>query len=161
MVERTEIETNVRNMVALDILGKPFKSLSGKAERREWKAAKEITSLLKKDYEIGERIFARVEEREEEEKARTLKEGINAFKKEYPKYGSILEVLIEEKRVNKNKYLIYGLNSGYCLGSEDYLRVMKDLGFVREEACAVYPHIKDISERLGKAKEGSERTILL
>jgi len=160
MVERTEVEIYVRNMVALDVLSKPLSSLGGKAERRRDKAAEEIADLLKDESEVGERIFAKIEKRDEE-KARTLREGIEAFKREHPNYGDILENKIAEKRTKSNKYLIFGLNKGYYLASEDYVRVMKDLGFTREEACSMYPHLKEISTRLGKANEQEERTILL
>lgn len=159
MVERTEIEKYVRNMVALDILSKPLSSLGGKAERRRDKSAKEISDLIK-DGESGERIFARIEKKDEE-KARTLREGIDAFKKEYPKYGELLEKTIAEKRKKSNKYLIYGINGGYSLGSEDYMRVMMDLGFNREAACAMYPHLKEIATGMEKANEQEERLILL
>ncbi len=159
MVERTEIEKYIRNMVALDILSKPLSSLGGKAERRRDKNAKEISDLIK-EKEYGERIFARIEKRDEE-KARTLREGIDVFNKEYSKYGIILEGMIKETRIQSNKYLIYGVQKGYSLGSEDYIRVMKDLGFERETACAMYPHLKEVSAKMGKANELEERLILL
>jgi len=160
MVERTEIENYVRNMVALDSMFKPLKSLSCKAERREDKIAGEIFSLYKSKEDLGERVFVLVEECQEE-KARTLRQGIDAFKKEYPSHGDVLEGMIKQKRIKKNKSLVYGLNEGYSLGSEDYIRVMMDLGFDREEACAVYPHIKDASERIGKSSPQEKRKILL
>lgn len=160
MVERTEIEKYVRHMVALDVLGKPFKTLGDRAWRRENKLAKMIADCLIEKYDVGERVFVEVE-KIDEEKARTLREGVEAFKKEFPRYGKILEEMIKGRRIRKNKYLRYGLNEDFVLGSEDYISVMKDLGFEREEACAVYPHIKVISERLGKSKEQSKRLILL
>lgn len=160
MVERTTIETYVRHLVATDIMCKPLSSLSGKVDRRKEKTAREISSLLKNDYEIGERVFARIETRDEE-KARTLREGIDAFNKEYPTYGKILEGKIAEKRTKNNKYLVFGIAEGYQLGREDYIRVMKDLGLNEDAACAMYPHLKEVSDQLGKAKEQAERSILL
>lgn len=160
MVERTTIETYVRHLVATDIIYRPLSSLGGKADRRKEKMAKEISDLLKGDCETGERIFARIEKRDEE-KARTLREGIDAFKKEYPKYGEILEGKITSKRTKNNKYLVFGISEGYQLGREDYIRVMKDLGLSEDASCAMYPHLKELSDTLGKAKEQSERTILL
>ncbi|MBI2124870.1 hypothetical protein HYT92_03705, partial [Candidatus Pacearchaeota archaeon] len=44
---------------------------------------------------------------------------------------------------------------------EDYLGVMMDLGFNRREASSVYPHILAISERMGKASEQAERSIIV
>ena len=160
MVERTTIETCVRHLVATDILYRPISSLSGKADRRKDKITKEIADLLKNDYEVGERIFARIEKKDEE-KARTLREGIDAFKKEYPTQGDVLEGIIAKKRLKNNEYLVFGISEGYQLGREDYIRVMKDLGLNDEAACAMYPHLKEVSDQLGKAKEQAERSILL
>lgn len=160
MAERTEIEKEVRSLTALDILYKPFSSLGDKGKRRAEKHEKNIVSLLKDGEEKGERIFARIEKKDEE-KARTLREGIDAFKKEYSKYGKLLEECIAKKRLSQNRYLIYGLAGGFKLGEEDYARVMMDLGFTRREANSVYPHILAISERLGKAVEQAERSMLI
>ncbi|MEW6063209.1 MAG: hypothetical protein AB1571_02470 [Nanoarchaeota archaeon] len=158
MVQRTEIERYVRNMVAFDIMEKPLSSLGDRVKRRKEKAAKEIADLLKEGEEKEERIFVRIEKLDEE-KARTLKEGIDEFSNKYPKYGKILNDLIEEKRTRKNKYLIFGLNEGYRLGVEDYIRVMIDIGFTREEAGAVYPHIKEAYIRLKLAKSKDKKPI--
>lgn len=160
MPERTEVEKETRYLIAMDILYKPFSSLGDKGKRRAEKHAKGIVGLLREGEEKGERIFAKVEKKDEE-KARTLREGINAFKKEYPKYGELLEKCIKQKRMSSNKYLIYGLARDFKLGEEDYVRVMIDLGFTRREANSVYPHILAISERLGKAVEQAERSMLI
>ena len=161
MPERTEIEKFVRWLIASDILYRPLKSLGEKGLRRLDKTAKEISDLLKEEEEVGERVFAKIEKKDEEEKARTMRQGINAFKKTYPEHGEILEKMIEEKRMKSNKYLVYGLQEGFKLGEEDYVRVMMDLGFDRREASSVYPHIIAISERLKKARVEAERRILL
>ncbi|MFH0831292.1 MAG: hypothetical protein V1886_00275 [archaeon] len=160
MPERTEIEKETRTLIALDILYKPFSSLGDKGKRRAEKHVKNIANLLKDREEKGERIFARIEKKAEE-KSRTLREGIDTFKKEYPKYGELLEKCIEKKRTDNNKYLVYGLASGFKLGEEDYTQVMMDMDFTRREANSVYPHILAISERLGKAKEQAERKMLI
>ena len=160
MPERTEIERFVRWLIASDILYRPLKSLGEKGLRRLDKTAGEISDLLKDEEEIGERVFAKVEKKDEE-KARTLREGINAFKKRYPQYGEILENMIAEKRTKSNRYLTFGLREGFKLGEEDYVRVMMDLGFDRREASSVYPHVIAISERLKKAKVQAQRRILL
>jgi CRISPR/Cas system-associated protein endoribonuclease Cas2 len=161
MTERTEVEKNVRLLIASDILYRPLKSLGEKGVRRIEKTAKNISALLKDGSETGERIFAKIEVKSEEEKARTLNKGIEEFCKKYPKEGKILTGLIDEKRSQRNKYLTYGLMPDFKLGEEDYLSVMRDIGFERREASSIYPHVIAYSERLGKAYEQSERTILL
>ncbi|MBI2046707.1 hypothetical protein HYT26_00890, partial [Candidatus Pacearchaeota archaeon] len=101
------------------------------------------------------------EEKPEEMKARTQNEGIDEFCKKYPQYGKILNGLIEEKRMGRCNYLVYRLKEGYKLSEEDYVKVIRDLGFDEREAAAIYSHILSYSERVGKAGESNERTILL
>lgn len=159
--ERTEIEKESRYLIAGDISYRVLESLGKRGARKLIKGADNIASLLKDGEEAGNSICARIEKRDEDEKARTLNEGINEFYKQCPEYGSILKGLIEEKRDKKNKYLVYRLNEGYKLGEEDYVKVIMDIGFDRREACSIYPHILAISERMKKADEKKERTILL
>ncbi len=159
MVNRSEIEVSVRSMVAYDILSKPLSNLGNKADRRRDKTANSIADLLREGDEF-ERVFAYVE-RKDEDKARTLREAINEFSSEHPRYGKILDEKIAEKRRKSNKYLVYGVSDGFKLGAEDYRRVMKDLGMTTIQADAMYPHLLDISDSLGKARENSRRNILL
>lgn len=159
MVSRNDLEITVRDMVAFDILSKPFSSLGSKAYRRRDALAEDV-ALLVATGERAERIVAYVEIREEE-RARTLREGINTFKDEHPRYGAILEGLIEEKRKRSNQYLVFGIAPDFRLGAEDYRRVMKDLGMTTVQADSIYPHLLEISARLGKAGENATRDILL
>ncbi len=159
MAERNDLEVTIRNMVAYDILSKPFNSLGQKSDRRKDKLSGEAAGLLR-DEQASERIIARIETRDEE-KARTMREGIDAFKKSHPKYGSVLEGMIQEKRMQKNKYLVFGIAEGFKLGDQDYRRVMVELGMTSREADAMYLHLLEISDRLGKARENSLRSILL
>jgi len=159
MANRSELEIAVRSMVAYDVLSKPLTSLGQKSDRRKDKLGKEISTLLREGDRF-DRVVAYVERRDEE-KARTLREGIEAFKEEFPKYGKILEGVIEKRRSLSNRYLVFGLEDGFKLSPDDYRRVMKDLGMTTVEADAMYPHLLQISDRLGKAGENSLRDILL
>ena len=159
MAERTELEKRVRRIIAADITYRVLKSLGEKGVRRLDKRATEIVGLLDKE-EQGDRFYARIE-KTEEEKARTLRQGIDAFKKKHPRYGNVLEGLIAEKRLERNENLIYGLTKGSKLSEEDYVQIIMDLGFEKREASAMYPHILAISERLGRADEHKERLILI
>jgi hypothetical protein len=159
MVQRTELESTIRRMVALDILSKPLSSLGKKAERRRDKLASTAIGLLSEQEEL-ERVFARTETIEQE-KARTLREGIAMFKKKHPRYGSVLEGMIQEKRIKKDEHLVYGITEGFTLGVAEYRSVMQDLGLSPIEADGMYSHLLEISDRLGKANQYSERTILL
>lgn len=159
MVNRNNLEVAIRDMVAYDILSKPLSNLGDKAYRRRDKLAAEAAEFVRVGYD-SERIVAYTEFKDEE-KARTLREGITAFKEAYPKYGKVLEGMIEEKRANNNEYLVFGIKTGFKLGAEDYRRVMKNLGMTSREADAMYPHLLDISDRLGKSRENAVRNILL
>lgn len=159
MTERSELETTVRSMVAYDILSKPLQSLGHKADRRRDKLAGAAAEILTPKY-APERVVAYTEVREEE-RARTLREGIQAFKEAHPRYGQVLEELIAQKRSESNKYLVYGIAEGFHLGAEDYRRVMRDLGMTTIEADSMYPHLLEYSVRLGKAGENEKRSILL
>ena len=159
MVERKNLEITIRDLVAHDILYRPLKSLGEKAYRRRDGIAANAENLLAKGKK-AERIIAYVETREEE-RARTLREGIESFKEEHPKYGEILEGIIAEKRQESNRYLVYGIAEGFKLSSEDYRRVMRELGMSTVQADAMYPHLLEISDRLGKAGENEKRNILL
>jgi len=159
MVQRNDLETVVRDMVAYDILSKPLSNLGDKAHRRRDKMAGEAAKLLSEGY-TAERITAYTEFRDEE-RARTMREGISSFSEAYPRYGKILEGMIQDKRQQSNEYLVFGIQDGFKLGAEDYRRVMKDIGMTSREADAMYPHILDISDRLGKARENAIRDILL
>ncbi|MEM3405415.1 MAG: hypothetical protein QW117_00345 [Candidatus Pacearchaeota archaeon] len=161
MAKRTEIEKYVRWMIASDILYRTIKNLGEKGMRRLNKTAKNIADLIEKKEEIGERIIAKIEELTEERRARTMKEGIEEFSKKYPQYGKILKGIIEEKRLERNKYLVYALKPSFTLAEEDYLQVIMDLGFDRREASAIYPHILEYAEREGKSSFYEERKILL
>lgn len=159
MVTRSDLEIGVRNLVAYDILEKPLSSLEGKAKRKKEKLASELAELLDIG-EDGERIFAHIDRRDHA-KARTLREGINVFKEQHPRYGEILEKIIAETRLEKDEVLVYGIKPGFYLGTEDYLRVMVNLGLSKEGACAMYPHLKDLSQQRGKGSETAQREILL
>lgn len=159
MVKRSELENRVRELVGSDILYRVLESFGEKGSYRLRKRSKEIAQLLKKDKLKG-RFFARIET-DSELRARGIREGIEAFKRRHHKYGEILENLIEEERLKRNRYLVYGLNSRYRLSEREYLQVMKDLGFETRESSALYPHILAISERLGNADVHDERKILI
>ncbi len=160
MVERSELEKRVRRLIAADISYRSLKSLGEKGIRRLNKRAQEIVELLEEE-ESMDRFHAGIRETEEEKSSRTLRQGIDAFTEEHPRYGKILEGLIAETRLQKNRHLIYRLNPGYNLSEEDYVQIIVDLGFERREASAIYPHILAISERLKKADEQKERSILI
>jgi len=102
MPERTEVEKYVRWMIA----SRPyFTELLVALEIRDLedltKQRNLSPELLRSKEELGNRVEARIEELEEEMKARTINEGIKVFSKKYPQYGKELREIIEEKRMER------------------------------------------------------------
>jgi len=159
MVERTELEILTRNMVAYDVLKAPLSSLHQKAGRKQKAAAKTAAQYIEAG-DVADRVYVSIQETEQE-KARTLRQGINTFKEAHPRYGAKLEGMISETRTQKNNIIQYGIEDGFKLGTQDYVRVMKDLGLSETAAHAMYGHLLEVSEKLGKASETGMREILL
>ena len=153
------IESRITRLIAIDNLNIPISSMSGKLDRKKGNIAEEIDiSRYGNDF-MGERVYARIDT-DTKNKARTLNEGINAFEAEYPRYGQILRGMIAEKRASKVTKLYFGVNEGSRLTTEDYLGVMKDLGFSEKVAYQMYPELMTISRSM-KKKRDEERSILL
>jgi len=91
-------------MIASDIIYRVLKSLGEKGVRRLDKTAKNIAELVKSKAELGDRIEVKIEEIEEEMKARTINEGIKVFSRKHPEYGEELKKIIEETRMKRNNY---------------------------------------------------------
>jgi hypothetical protein len=153
------LERQIISLIARDRLDIPISSMSGKLKRRKPKIAKAIDVALDEDSFEGNRVYARVEY-EDKDKARTLKEGISAFSKKFPKYGKILDGLIAEKRAYKETHLYFGMNEGCRLTADDYVGVMTDLGFTEGQAVALYQPILDVSRKISR-KRDEERRIMI
>lgn len=169
MTNRTKLETNIRYLVACNILEKPLSSLYQKAKKLKFPYAEESASLIREGIS-AERVIATIDTKEEEIRSRSMRAAVNEFKTEHPRLGEKLERMIQEKRASKSEVLVYAIEPDFNLGTEDYVRVMKDLGFSRELANATYPHLKEISDNIERAKkknkhlshiEHLERKILL
>jgi hypothetical protein len=152
------LERQLIEIVAMDRIDRPISSMSGKLKRRKPKLAKAV-ELPDNEYE-GERTWARVDE-EDKQKARGMKEGIEKFEKNFPKYGRILRGYIEEQRTVREKYLVFGMNNGCRITSQDYMGVMKELGFTPAIAERLYPELMDISHKLKRKRDETERSILI
>jgi len=156
-MENEEIERQLVELIATDRIDIPISSMSGKLKRKKPKLAKSI--YLEKAYS-GERVFARMDE-EDSSKARGMKEGVALFKEQYPGYGEKLQMLIDEQRKYRDISLVYGMQPGKLIPAQDYLAVMKSLGFSPATAEGLYPELIDISRKLSKKREEAERSILI
>ncbi len=153
------IEKQIIEIIATDRIDIPISSMSGKLKRRKPKLAKEVSLAPGEDFE-GDRVYARVVS-EDRMKARGMKEAIDKFSEEFPRYGKILQGYIEEERALSETHLYFGMNSGCRLTSTDYMGVMESLGFSEFTARSLYPELMDISYKLSRKREESERSILI
>ena len=145
-------------MIATDRTDIPISSMSGKLKRMKPKMAVAIDFEGCSSYQ-GERVYARIEH-EEKEKARGMREGVDEFAKKFPQYGKILNGIIEEKRVERETHLYFGVQEGRRLTADDYMGVMRDLGFTESTARSLYPELMDISRNLSRQRN-EERSILI
>jgi len=151
------IETKIIELIATDRIDKPISSMSGKLKRRKPKLAQAIG--LSKRYD-GDRVFAYIS-RADKSKARGMKEGIEKFAEEFPKYGRILSGYIEEQRTIREKYMVFGMQEGCKVTSDDYLSVMTNLGFTEATSERLYPELMNISRKLTKKRNECKRDILI
>ena len=152
------LERRVIELIATDRIDVPISSMSGKLKRRKPKIAKSI-DLNGKRYS-GDRVFAQIHDRDEE-KARGVKEGIEKFAEEFPKYGKILRGYIEEQRTIRERHLVYGMHEGCLVTADDYMGVMASLGFTAATSERLYPELMNISRKLSRKRDEGKRSILI
>jgi hypothetical protein len=153
------MERQLIDLVAADRMYIPVSSMDGKLKRRRESMAKGIVMPESGSYR-GERVYAKIST-EDEMKARTMKEAIAEFGKQYPTHGKVLNGLIAEKRLQKETHLYFGVRDGCRLTGDDYLAVMKDLGFGPESAKSLYHELIEVSRNLSRKRADGERSVLV
>jgi hypothetical protein len=151
-------ERQLIELIATDRIYMPISSMDGKLKRSRVKLAETI-QFPEKIY-TGERVYARVVD-EEGQKARGMKEAISIFSARHPLYGKELAGLIAEQRINNEPTMYFGMKEGCRLTTEDYMGVMRSLGFSENKADAMYGELMDASRRLSRARKDAERSILV
>lgn len=152
-----QLERQVIELVATDRAYIPVSSMDGKLKRMRVGLAQAIK--VPNGKYSGERVYARVDD-DDCMKARGIKEGIEEFEKKYPKHGSELRGLIEEKRMERETYLYFGINPGCRLTADDYLGVMASMGFTEAQARTLYGPLIETSRAIAK-KRDEERSVML
>jgi hypothetical protein len=152
------MEKQLIEIIATDRIDIPISSMSGKLKRAKPKLAKALDFKGKKSFE-GDRSYARVESKDKM-KARGMREGINLFAQEFPRYGKILNGMIEEKRAKKETHVYFDLYQGCKLSTNDYMSVMTDLGFSEQRAEGLYQELMKVSRNLSR-KRDEERSIMI
>jgi hypothetical protein len=159
MTNNETLERRVIELIATDRIEIPISSLSGKLKRAKPKIAGTIDLKPYEDNYCGERVYARIES-EDKDKARSLKEAVSEFAKEFPKYGEILAGKIAEKRAKKEVHLYFGMNEGRRLTSEDYMGVMRGMGISEPRSEGLYQELMEVSRNLTRQR-GEERRIMV
>jgi hypothetical protein len=152
-----QFERQVIELVAADRAYIPVSSMDGKLKRLRLKLAQDMT--VPNGRYVGERVFARIDD-DDCMKARGIKEGIEAFAEQYPKHASILTGLIEEKRMERETHLYFGVNPGCRLTADDYLGVMANLGFTEAQARTLYEPLIGTSRAIAK-KRDEARSVMI
>jgi len=155
-----KLERQLIEIVALDRIDKPISSMSGKLKRRKPKLAKAVDLSDFKNHYDGNRVWARVQY-DDKLKARGMKEGIEKFESQFPKYGRILRGYIEEQRTIRETYLYFEMQDSCRITSNDYLGIMQDLGFSQAISKRLYPELIDISRKLSRKRDEIEKSILI
>ncbi|MBI5148262.1 hypothetical protein HZA33_01130 [Candidatus Pacearchaeota archaeon] len=153
------MERKILELIATDRTVIPLSSLGQKLGRAKAKRAEDIVQNLEDERFDGERAYAFITE-EDKARARGTKEAIEEFKKEYPKYGKILEGMIAEKRVKREKHLYFGMNYGKKLTSDDYMDVLESVGLSKHLSRGLYPVLIEISGKLQR-KRDEERSVII
>lgn len=153
------LEGQVIQLIATDRTEIPISSMSGKLKRKKPKLAQAIVLPDSNRYN-GERVYARLEE-EDLDKARGMKDAISLFAQKFPKYGTILRGMIEEKRKLREKHLYFGVKDSCRLTADDYIGIMENLGLSKATAKALYPGIIEFSRDLSKQRGYPERSVLI
>jgi len=122
------LERQIISLVATDRLYIPSSSFDGKLERSRPKIAKSLV-IPKNNYQ-GERVYANIKSIDKN-KARGMRNGIEEFADRFPKYGRILNGIIEEQRAVSETHLYFGMNEGRNIARGDYLVVLEGMGLGR------------------------------
>lgn len=150
-------ERQILELIATDRVYIPVSSIDGKLKRQRPKIAKDI-ELPEGEFE-SDRVYARIET-EDKMKARGMREGTQKFSEEFPRYGKILEGMIEEQRVHRETHLYFGTQPGARITADDYIGVMTNLGFTETTARSLYPELMEVSRNLSRKRE-EERSVLI
>jgi hypothetical protein len=151
------LERQIIELVAIDRIGIPIKSMAGKIDRQKPKLA--VNIALPDDNYSGERVYARIRD-EEGMKARGLSRAIGVFCEKHPQYGKELKGLIAEQRTVREPTLYFGMQPGCRLTTQDYMEVMTNLGFSEARADGMYSELMDASRKISRARD-EERSILI
>lgn len=153
------MEKQVLELIAQDRLEMPLSSLYQKVKRSKKGNAAALAPSIRDERFDGERSYAffRVEDKD---RARGMKEAIADFSEQFPKYGSILQGMIAEKRVRSEEHVYFGMQPERRLTADDYVSVMTSLGLSEGSARSLYPDLMQLSRKLARIKDEARSVIV-
>ena len=69
--------------------------------------------------------------------------------------------MIAEKRLQKESHLYFGVRDGCRLTADDYIGVLKGMGFGQATAERLYAEITEVSRNMQRKRGSPERSILI
>lgn len=158
-----QLERQIIEIIATDRINIPVSSMSGKLKREMPKLAQALNLSEYDNNFRGERVYARVEIDDVTQKARTMSEAVDEFAAQYSRHGKILKGMIAEKRQAKESNLYFGVNPGCKLTADDYMGVMRKLGFSEQRAEGLYDELMKVSRNLSRTtkRADQERSVLI
>jgi len=151
-------EKKVLELIATDRIYVPISSMAGKLQRARPKLGRELGLNPGESFD-GKRAYARVFA-DDTMKARGMRNGVDEFAEKFPRYGKILNGMIEEQRAKSEVHVEFGMYDGCKLTEADYLGVMRDLGFSETQARNTYQPLMNASRKISKARD-EERSVLI
>jgi len=153
------MENKIIELIAQDRLEIPLSSLYQKLKKGKKADATELAPSLRSGQFTGSRAYAFFTV-EDKNRARGMKEAIADFSEQFPKYGTILQGMVAEKRVRNEEHVYFGMNAGCRLTADDYVEVMTSLGLSENAARSLYPDLMDLSRKLARARD-EERSVIV
>jgi hypothetical protein len=146
-------------LIARDRLEIPLSAIHQRNRRVKTSEAKTLADSLGNERYESERVYAFVES-EDKMRARGMKEAFAEFCELYPRHGSILKGLVEDKRITAENHLYFGVHNGSRLTTADYLSAIQSTGISEQVARNLYPDLLKVSRKLSGERE-EERSIIV
>jgi hypothetical protein len=162
MAYKTNLTRETEQLVAYHTIKRGFDVMAKRADRKVKPLALSVYDRLTKKQKFSKGSIVTADYRFlEQEKARTLTEGIKEFSQRFPEYGKTLKGIIKETRTTKKRYLEFGINPGYEIADLTYIAALEDIGIKEENLSRTFETVMDISDLLkGKREEGINEMLI-
>ncbi|MBR9677165.1 hypothetical protein GOV04_03420 [Candidatus Woesearchaeota archaeon] len=156
MAYKTKVTIATENLVAYDTVKRTFDAITKRADRRLKPLATEVYDRLQSKQKFSKDAIVTADYRfEDKDKARTQSEGIKEFKQRHPKYGRILQGIIDETRQTKKRFLEFGLVKKATLPEEIYFSALESIGIPESQLETTLETALELSSLLnGKREDG-------